>query len=320
MDEDDWTQKYGGLPSGDLGGIRFNYPRVPNEKGDPEDEYDPSQYPTEPDTTTYYMDTTNVNVHVGTTFTSPITNQRVTVTGRLPAIGQTPHWQVVPTSTLNVNVNIPSTTVSVGQVAASFAGGVALGVAATAVTIATGGVGGLIIAAAGIGAAVNTFGDMNSHPENYTPQDVANYTAGALGGIVGGAGSNYIPGVRVGAPNRTNGVSTTTTESNGGLETRGFHPPQGTRQIPRGIPESWRIRPTRGEGGVRYYDPNNRGNSVRVMPGDPESPFANSRRPYVRWQRNGQPLDENGNELPTKNSPDAHIPLKDFRFNPEVLK
>ncbi len=36
-------------PTVDLGRITFNYPRVPNEKGDPEDEYDSSQYPLEPE-------------------------------------------------------------------------------------------------------------------------------------------------------------------------------------------------------------------------------------------------------------------------------
>jgi hypothetical protein len=108
--------------------------------------------------------------------------------------------------------------------------------------------------------------------------------------------------------------------SDRGLATRGFRPPPGTRQIPEGIPEVWRMRSTQGEGGVWYYDPTNKGNAVRVMPGDPTSPFPNSQSPYVRWQRNGQPLDVNGNVLPTKYSPDAHIPLQDFRFNPDLFK
>jgi hypothetical protein len=103
---------------------------------------------------------------------------------------------------------------------------------------------------------------------------------------------------------------------------RGFNPPPGTRQIPDGIPESWRIRPTRDGKGVMYYDPRlpNKVNQVRVMPGDPSSPFPNSQAPYVRWQRNGQPLDVDGNVLPTKMGPDAHIPLPDFRFIPGAFK
>ena len=105
-----------------------------------------------------------------------------------------------------------------------------------------------------------------------------------------------------------------------GFEAHGFNPPAGTRQIPAGIPQGWRIRPTQGEGGVWYYDPTNKGNAVRVMPGDPNSPFPNSQAPYVRWQRNGQPLDLNGNVLPTKKSPDAHIPLPEFRFAPGLFQ
>jgi hypothetical protein len=89
--------------------------------------------------------------------------------------------------------------------------------------------------------------------------------------------------------------------------------------VPEGIPEGWRIRPTRGQGGVRYFDPQNPGNSVRVMPGNPNSPYPNSRAPYVRWQLNGQALDVDGGVVP-KNTPEAHIPLEDFRFDLGVFQ
>lgn len=104
-----------------------------------------------------------------------------------------------------------------------------------------------------------------------------------------------------------------------GLESRGLRPLPGTRQIPEGIPDSWRIRPTKGEGGTWYYDPANKGNAVRVMQGEPASPFLNSQSPYVRWQRNGHSLDINGSIVP-KNTPDAHIPLQDFKFNPDLFR
>lgn len=68
-----------------------------------------------------------------------------------------------------------------------------------------------------------------------------------------------------------------------------------------------------------YRDPTNPGNSVQVMQGNPNSPFPNSQAPYVRWQRNGQPLDQFGNQLPSAKVPEAHIPLSDFRFLPEVF-
>jgi RHS repeat-associated protein len=105
----------------------------------------------------------------------------------------------------------------------------------------------------------------------------------------------------------------------GGLAARGLRPAPGTRAIPNGIPEGWRIRPTQGEGGAWFYDPSNKGNAVRVMPGTKTSPFVNSQSPYVRWQRNGQALDAGGS-IVSKNTPNAHIPLNDFRFNPELYK
>jgi RHS repeat-associated protein len=87
--------------------------------------------------------------------------------------------------------------------------------------------------------------------------------------------------------------------------------------VPKGI--NWKTTPTRGQGGVRYFDPKNSGNAVRVMPGNPRSPYPNSRSPYVRWQKNGQALDVNGNIVP-KNTSDAHIPLDKFQFKPELFE
>ena len=84
---------------------------------------------------------------------------------------------------------------------------------------------------------------------------------------------------------------------------------------PKGVPKHWIKKPGK-NGRVRYIDPDNPHNSVRVSSGDPNHPFPNSREPYVRWTRNGKPLDVNGNPLPTKNSAEAHIPLSDFEFKP----
>lgn len=104
-----------------------------------------------------------------------------------------------------------------------------------------------------------------------------------------------------------------------GLSSRGLVPAPGTRVRPAGVPDEWRVVPTRSAGGTRYYDPSNPGNSVRVMQGNPNSPFPNSQGPYVRWQLNGHALDVNGNPLPSANVPEAHIPLSDFRFLPGVF-
>lgn len=47
--------------------------------------------------------------------------------------------------------------------------------------------------------------------------------------------------------------------------------------------------------------------------------YTDSQTTYVRWQRNGQALDKNGNVVP-KNTPSAHIPLDQFKFDPELFK
>jgi len=104
-----------------------------------------------------------------------------------------------------------------------------------------------------------------------------------------------------------------------GLSTRGLSPAAGTRIRPAGIPDAWRVTGTKSPGGVLYRDPANAGDSVRVMQGNPNSPFPNSQGPYVRWQKNGQPLDQFGNQLPSAKVPEAHIPLSEFRFLPEVF-
>lgn len=105
-----------------------------------------------------------------------------------------------------------------------------------------------------------------------------------------------------------------------GLSTRGLRPLPGTRVRPDGIPDNWRITGTDSAGGTRYYDPSNPGNSVRVMQGNPNSPYPNSQAPYIRWQQNGQPLDMYGNKLPSAKDPAAHIPLNDFTFLPWIFQ
>jgi hypothetical protein len=105
-----------------------------------------------------------------------------------------------------------------------------------------------------------------------------------------------------------------------GLSTRGVRPAPGTRVRPEGVPENWRIRPTDQPGGTHYFDPANPQNSVRVMQGNRNSPFIEQRSPYVRWDWGGHALDVSGNKLPSPRTAEAHIPLEDFRFLPEVFR
>ena len=103
-----------------------------------------------------------------------------------------------------------------------------------------------------------------------------------------------------------------------GLESRGLRPAPGTRVIPEGIPGSWRIRGTQGEGGIQYYNPRNPNENIRIMQGDSASKFQNSQVPYARQQNAaGTYLRQDGTPSPSPRGgrfdPDAHIPLDQFK-------
>jgi hypothetical protein len=85
---------------------------------------------------------------------------------------------------------------------------------------------------------------------------------------------------------------------------------------PEGIPDNWIEKPTVVTGGIEYINPDNPNDRVRVMPGNPNSRYANQRQPYVIDQ-NGSFRDVEGNTIPGAapgRTPQAHIPFELFRF------
>jgi hypothetical protein len=107
-----------------------------------------------------------------------------------------------------------------------------------------------------------------------------------------------------------------------GLSSRGLKPKPGTRVRPDGVPDNWRIRGTDTPGGVEYYNPRNPNQSVRVMQGNPNSPYPNSRAPYARQRNAGGTYYKKDGTLSTgrrggRYDPDAHIPLDEFKVVPE---
>ena len=85
---------------------------------------------------------------------------------------------------------------------------------------------------------------------------------------------------------------------------------------PDGIPDNWIERDTDTHGGRAYINPDNPNDRIRVMPGNPNSPYPSQRRPYVIDQ-NGGYRDVNGNPIPGSapgRGPRAHIPHELFRF------
>ncbi|TAH33000.1 hypothetical protein EYC58_02490 [Candidatus Saccharibacteria bacterium] len=84
-------------------------------------------------------------------------------------------------------------------------------------------------------------------------------------------------------------------------------------QRPTGVPSTWRKVPSDKGGGVKYINPLNPHDSVRVMPGNPLSPNIGQQTPYVVRQLNGRYLDQFGNSVNRK-SLESHIPYDDFLF------
>ena len=88
---------------------------------------------------------------------------------------------------------------------------------------------------------------------------------------------------------------------------------------PDGIPKNWEKIPADKKEGIKYIDPKNRGNDVRIQRGNPTSQYPKQRGDYVKWKKNGQYLDKRGKPVPG-DSPEAHIPVDEFKFNQELFK
>jgi hypothetical protein len=82
---------------------------------------------------------------------------------------------------------------------------------------------------------------------------------------------------------------------------------------PGGIPRHRIAKPTMKGSGIRYINPGNRHDLVRVMPGDPTSPHPAQQRPYGKRMKDGSAYDAAGRRVDPR-SAKAHIPLRDFRF------
>jgi hypothetical protein len=94
-------------------------------------------------------------------------------------------------------------------------------------------------------------------------------------------------------------------------------PGGGRLERPLGIPRDWRVILSRKSGGVTYVNPNNINDRIRVMPGDPSSPYPNSQRSYVVDQNWGAYVNRDGRPVrgaDPKRHPDAHIPYDIYFF------
>ncbi len=88
---------------------------------------------------------------------------------------------------------------------------------------------------------------------------------------------------------------------------------------PKGVPKNWVRSSSKNKKGVRYRDPKNKHNEVRIQQGNPRSSNLSQQKDYIKWKRNGQWMDKNDN-IVTGESPESHIPIKDFKFNLGLFK
>ncbi len=92
---------------------------------------------------------------------------------------------------------------------------------------------------------------------------------------------------------------------------------------PEGVPKDLKQSPSNKGEGSRYRDPKNPHNEVRVQKGKPEVSNPSKQKDYVKWKRNGQWLDKDGKPIPgrdARESPEAHIPIEDFKFDLKLFK
>ncbi len=85
----------------------------------------------------------------------------------------------------------------------------------------------------------------------------------------------------------------------------------------KNIPAGWKVKSAKKGDGIIVYNPQNPQQNVRIMKGDPSSPHASQKVPYVKDQSQtpGQLIDINRNPIPGGNTKaaEAHIPLTEWK-------
>ena len=83
---------------------------------------------------------------------------------------------------------------------------------------------------------------------------------------------------------------------------------------PKGIPKDFKIKLSKKPGGMKYINPNNPNEYIRIMPGKPHSPNVCQQKPYVNLRgKEGLSRDKFG-KIVANNAPEAHIPLDEFIY------
>ena len=222
--------------------------------------------------------------------------------------------------------------------AAAFFGGAALGGAmCSAMGVGTGGaVGGAVMGFSGgmIGGFINGAGFTGLGGGNFEEIMMGGFKGAAIGGgtgalaggIFGGisayrSGNNVWSGEAIAEGRNAFSFKNTPVDKINIQQTEGAIPSEIKKHMTsERIAEiesqnNWIQSPSDKPGGIIYKDPNNSHNSIRFMPGNPNSPNPAQQNPYVIYRYNGAAYDINGFPLPKGNLPNAHIPLNLFDIN-----
>lgn len=87
----------------------------------------------------------------------------------------------------------------------------------------------------------------------------------------------------------------------------------------KGVPDGWGVKVSKIKKGEEKFQglviahPEDRNIKLRIMPGNPNSKYPNSKGPYVKQEVNNVFHDKNGKIVDNK-SDDAHIPLSEWKF------
>ncbi|WP_229267326.1 polymorphic toxin type 10 domain-containing protein [Leptospira sp. mild_001] len=132
---------------------------------------------------------------------------------------------------------------------------------------------------------------------------VRDYAAGqakayTMSAVLGGAATKAL-GSRLPKPN---------VNVPGGGASSATNSVKGTISVPEGFVE----KQSKKGGGAVFHDPTNPHNSIRQMPGNPNSPNPAQQNSYVKFMKDGKFYDANGDVLKSGKLPEAHIPLNKF--------
>jgi len=141
-----------------------------------------------------------------------------------------------------------------------------------------------------------------------TPIKIPFYTAAIIGTALGGS--------IFWAANQVFNESTdsdASTDSDDGAQAEEWGVPS---EITDKIPSSWQNKPNKKKVGIRWQDPENQGNGIRIDQGDKNNSLPSQQVDHAIVRKNGQVIGRDGKPIQgsiKNNGEQAHIPLSEYQ-------